>query len=337
MAYSEIPFETFSAALETTRGTAITPPTHRFNLAGIVKPVMEEFRPDDRVGQLETGQRSEIVRDDSSIEAEGGVDPNQLQFWFEMMVKGGVTPTTPTNGVLTRLWTYVPTATADNLKSGTFYGGDPGGSVFLQAPYVMLDEISVESDASGTDGVTMSVKGTGRSVTKLATPVVPAAVVGPLLIPGKMQLWIDTSSAIGTTEITGRFVAATVTMMSAVSYKHLARGPVANPTFDHIGRDVRHMELGLKFEVADAVQYDLWKAHTTLKTRLRLNGPLIESVTPDYYYYAQWDCYGPFKADMDFGDLEGTNRTIELSIQSEYNATLGASWAAYVQNIKTAV
>lgn len=337
MVYSEIAFETFSAALETTRGTAVTPPTHRFNLAGTVTPVMEEFRPDDPVGTLESYQRSEIMRDLSTIEAEGGLDPNQLQFWYEMMVKGGVTPTTPTNGVLTRLWTYVPTVTADNLKSATFYGGDPNGAVFLQAPFVMLDDMSIESDASGTDGVTMSVKGTGRSVTKLSTPVVPAAVVGPLLVPGKMQLWVDTSSAIGTTEITARFISASVSLISGVTPKYLARGPVANPTFDHVGRAPRHLEMALKFEVADAAQYDLWKAHTTLKTRLRLNGPLIESVTPDYYYYAQFDIYGPFAADMSWGDLEGTNRTIELSILSEYNATLGASWAAYVQNTKTAV
>jgi hypothetical protein len=337
MALQEVKFESLSAALESTRGTLITPPTRRLNLAGTMTPMQELYRPPDQLGTLEEFYRSVPVRQWGEIEASGAVDVTAMPFILEMLVKGGVTPTTPTNGVLTRLWTYVPTITADNLKSGTFYWGDNVNALLWQGKYGMLDTAEFTADASGTDGVLIDLAGHTQWPTHLgANPTLPAIVVGPALIPAAMQLWMDTSSAIGTTAITGRLVSASISIPTKVTYKFVATGPGGSITYDHIGRDVRHIEAKLKFELADATQWDLFVAHTTCKTRVRFNGDLIESVTPDYYNYLQFDVYGPM-SEPSWGDLEGTNRTVEFTVMSEYNSTLGASWAAYVQNTLTAL
>lgn len=338
MALQEIDFESLSVALEATRGTAVTPPTKRLNMQGTLTPIQELYRPPDHMGTLEEFYRSQVVRQSGALAADGAVDLSAMPMLLNMIAKGGVTaPATPTNGVLTRLWTFVPTITADDLKTGTWYWGDNIDALLWQGKYGMLDTMEITEDASGTDGVMISIAGTTQTLTHLgANPTLPAVALGVGLSPGRSQLWMDTSSAIGTTAITGRFVSSTVSLVTNFKPKYLATGPTGSNTFDHVGRAKRHIEAKLVFELADATQYDLFAAHTTVKTRIRYNGDLIESVTPDYYNYLQFDIYGPM-SEPAWGDLEGTNRTIEFTVMSEYNATLGSSWAAYVQSTDTAL
>jgi len=338
MALQELAFESLSAALESTRGTLITPPTRRFNMGGVMTPMQEKYNPPDQLGTLEEFYRSVIVRNWAEWEASGAVDVTAMPFILNMAVKAVTSPATPTNGVLTRLWTFVPTLTADDLKSATVYWGDNVNALLFQGKYAMLDTMEITADASGTDGVMIDLAGHAQFPVHLgANPALPAIVVGPALIPAAMQLWIDTGvTAIGTTAVTGRVVSASVSVPTQVTYKYVATGPGGSITYDHIGRARRHIEAKIQFELADATQYDLFAAHTTCKTRIRFNGDLIESVTPDYYNYLQFDIYGPM-SEPSWGDLEGTNRTVEFTIISEYNSTLGASWAAYVQNTLTAL
>lgn len=240
--------------------------------------------------------------------------------------------TTPTDGVLTRLWTFEPTMNADDLRALTLYWGDPNVQAF-QAAYCQVDSLTISGDASGEDGVTMSISGMGQFPTKEAPDSVPAMLTAPLLMPGAMQLWIDSAEAIGTTAITGRVVSAEVTIASGIVRKYLAEGPGGDLEFSATGRGKRHAEARIVFEVPDTTQYDLWAAHTSLKVRLRFNGPLIESVGAGptlYYHYIDVDLYAPFDA-LDWGELEGTNRTVEMTLLSEYDADAGYDFCVRVQ------
>jgi hypothetical protein len=238
----------------------------------------------------------------------------------------GANITIPAGGATTRLWTFAPTMNADDLDTLTFYWGDPNIQQF-QSDYNLLDEMVISADASGTDGATVSIKGQGHFPAKQAPGAVPAMLEGPLLMPANMQLWIDTVT-IGTTPITGRVVSAEATIPSAVARKWLAAGPAGALEFQGIGRGKRHAEMKVVFELPDMTQYDLWTAHTDLKVRLRINGPLIEGVL---YNYVEVDIYGPFDA-LSWGEHEGTNRTAELTILSEYNDTAGYDFAVKVQS-----
>jgi hypothetical protein len=331
---AEIDFEYLALALEATKGTAVTPPTHYAMLRGAVTPVRDKFRPNESRGTLAEFYRSTTVRELANWTGTAGLDNYILPVFLNMLVKGGVTsPTTPTNGVLTRLWSFAPTMTSDDLKSATLYWGDPNVQIF-QSAFAMADTLTIAADASGTDGVTMTVSGMGKFPAKVSAPTLPTQLVSPLFVPGEMQLWVDSGSdAIGTTAITGRFVSANATIPSGVTYKYLAGGP-GSKSYSRTGRVKRHAEMTLVFELLDAAQYDLWAADTSLKVRLRINGPLIESVTPDYYHYVEMDIYGPFDA-VSWGELEGSNRTVSLTIQSEYNSTAGHDFAVRVQSTRT--
>jgi hypothetical protein len=341
MPSAEIPFELFGLALEATRGTVVTPPTHLMTVAGTITPVRTKYRPEEARGTLEEWYRSKTVHTSSTWEIPDSLlDPNYAPILFNLVSKAGSTPTTPTNGVLTRLWTYTPTLTSDDIKSATLYFGDPNVQIF-QAAYCMADELTVSSDATADTGATFGLKGMGKFPTRVTAPTFPAAIPGDLLMPGAMQLWIDTSSAIGTTEITGRFIKTAWTIPTGVSYKNYANGPTGGLSFTKTGRKKRHAEATIEVELNDlsvgtGKEYQTWEADTIVKMRIRLNGSLIESVTPDYYSYVQLDIYGALDA-LEWGAVEDTNRTMRFTVQSEYNSTLGASFSLSAQNTRTAL
>ena len=84
MAANELAFELFGLALEATRGTAITPPTHLLNMTGTLTPNVEVYSPPDQVGVLAEANREEIVRQWAEWEAEGGADVTKLPLLLNM-------------------------------------------------------------------------------------------------------------------------------------------------------------------------------------------------------------------------------------------------------------
>lgn len=336
MASAETALEYLGVALETTRGTAIANPTHLMPFSGMITPTGEYYRPDESRGTMEEFYRSARVRSGSDWTMEGGADPSYAPLVFNMAVKAVTSPATPTNGVLTRLWTFTPTQTADDIKTATIWWGDPNAQIY-RSTYNYVNDLTISGNADSTDGVTWSISGSGKKPTSVADPTLPAQSVGSLLLPGKMQVWVDTGSdAIGTTEITDRVVSAEFRAPKNISQKHFAAGPTADGSFSRIGRGKYHPEMTIVFELADQTQYDLWDEGTSAKVRVRWNGDLIESVTPDYYNYIEADIYGPM-VDLDWGDVAGTNRTISLTVFGLYDSTLGASWSLKTQNTKTSI
>ena len=301
-------------------------------MAGTINPRVEKFRPDESRGTLAEYYRSATVRKWAEWEGEGPLDTYTLPFLLEGLLKGGGVITTPGGGTTTRLHTYAPTMTSDDLLASTLYWGDPSTQIF-QASYSMVDEITISADASSTDGITMSAKGQSRFPAQAAPDSVPAMLDAPLLAPADMQVWIDSTNPIATTEIADRVVSTELTIPSGVVYKWLATGPTGTRDFVHHGRKKRHAELKLVLELADMDEYDLWAAATSLKVRLQFNGPIIEGVLR---HFVQFDIYGPFDGP-DWGDLEGSNRTIALNILSEYNTAAGYDFCMAVQNDRATI
>lgn len=328
----EIAYESFSLALEVTRGTAIAAPTDRMNMAGTITPVQEYYYPPDEVGTLAATQRSEIIRKSGVWEASGALDVMKLPVLANMCVAPVTTPTTPGGGTTARLWEFIRAMTSDNLKTATSFWGDPNVRI-LQGPFTILQEMTIASDASGTEGSTLSVSGISQHPLDIAAPAIPAAALGPLIIPGRMQVWIDVAGAIGTTAITGRVVSAEHTITSGVVPKYVATGPAGSVTYDHVGRERTSPETRIVMEVPDLVQFNNYRNGDNVKVRVRHNGPLIEATL---YNFVEIDCYGKF-AGFAWSELEGTNRTIEVMIRHEYNVTIASDLRLAIQNTRTAL
>lgn len=327
---AEIPFEQLLIALESTRGTAVNPPTHALAMRGRLSPKQERYRPTDGDGTLAEYRRSKSMRRWSEWEGDSALDTLTLPLLAAMSLRGGISPTTPSGGTNARLWTHAPVLTTDDLKSGTLYWGDPNIQM-LQAPYAMLDELTIAWDSSGSDGATQAVKGHGQFPSKTAPSSTPALLAAPLIVPAETQLWLDSSSAIGTTEILARVVSGQITIPTGVTYKWLNRAPGTHLSYNATGRSKRHASLQITFELLDMAQYDLFAdsdGDTVVKARVRLNGPVIESTLR---HYVEFDVYGTFD-NPDWGEHAGSNRTLSLTILSERDATAGYDYALKIQN-----
>ncbi len=328
---TEIIFEKLAVALESTRGTKVTPPTHLLYMEGQLTPEDDWFEDETNVGTAAGLLRSEKLHTRTTLSAEGAMDVNTLPVLLNMALAPVTTPTTPSGGTLSRLWTFTRNITSDTVESGTFYGGDPNAK-FYDAGYGMVTQLNLSADASGTDGGTQSFDAVAQTLTPLASvPTLPTNAVAPLLVGARMQLWIDTSSAIGTTEITGRVVSADVSIPTIVGNpKYVAVGPSADITYARFGKRKSVPEMTIQVDKIDETQLNNYLDTDDVKVRVRFNGPLIEGTL---YNYVQVDMYGKFRFDS-WGDLEG-NRTLSLLVRGEYNATPATDVVVYVQNQNT--
>lgn len=407
---AEIAFEALMIGLETARGTAVAP-SHFANMTGTLVPRIERYAPNEARGSLAARYRSKTVRTWGEFSAEGPLDVNLLPVFLNMAATGDMTgqPTTPGGATNSRLWSFVPTLTSDDLKTATLWWGDQNVQVF-RGKYGHINEITIRNDASSTDGATMSVSGrtqkpdyetatitgataanpvvittsaahgfvdgdqvyisdvagmteindliftidnasgstfdlqgingtaytpytSGGTIRKVA-PVVPAQLTAPLITGGDMSIWLDSGGdAIGTTSITGRVISAEHVLPVNWSTKYLAAGAGSTGSFSRLGRGKRSLTTRIVMELIDLDQYDLFDNDTSVKLRVRHNGTLIEG---SLYNYVEVDTYGPLVM-TDWGELEGTNRTIAFEIVSEYDSTLGADWRIAVQNGRTAL
>lgn len=330
MAFTEVAFERLHLALETTRGVAIATPTHLLNLSGKLTPKQTLHRPKESRGTLVQNYRTKPTRRWGEWEAEGAADPNILPLLFNMAVKPVTSPTTP--GTLSKLWAFVRTINADDIKTATVWAGDPNIQSW-QADFGTIDEIVIKNDASSEEVASVSVKGKTNFPAKVTAPTSPAAIAGDTLPGQQMQVWIDTASAIGTTPVIGRVISAEHTIPVGIEYKYLAAGPAGGLEYSGLGRMPTAAKTKIVMELPDMTQYDLWAAATTIKMRVRHNGEFIENVTAvDYYNYFEMDVYGPLDA-LAWGE-KGANRVIELTVESQYDATLAADFRVAVQNAR---
>ena len=113
----------------------------------------------------------------------------------------------------------------------------------------------------------------------------------------------------------------------------MAVGPAGSKTYSRVGRNKRAITTPVTLELTDLEQYQLFVDGTVCKLRVRHNGDLIEG---SLYHHVTVDTYGPLNF-TDWGELEGTNRTISLEVMSQYDATLGADFAVMVQNDRTSL
>lgn len=337
---AEVFIERFHAALESTRGTAITTPTHSFNMVGLLTPGAEYQEPSESRGEMARVYQQIIARTGVAWTLQGDADVNYMPFLANLAVAPLTSPATPSGATLSRLWAFVPNMVADDIESMTAIWDLDVQS--LVSDFCMADSMTLSNDANAASGLQCSISGGGGFPADIATPT-PAANIAGALMPGKkMQFWLDTSSAIGTTERTAThsLVTAQHVFSTGVTYKHLSAGPLSSLDFGAVGRDPAAVRCvtTIQAEMPDMVLYDLYTAGTVVKARVRHNGALIETTAGpvNWYNYVEVDTYGVLKF-TGWGINQNSNRVANYAIESIKDATLGAGYRLAVQNARTAL
>lgn len=340
MPFSHLFTERIHLALESTRGTPITTPTHSMNGMGVVTPAVEFYEPNESRGQIMRIYRQTISRVGSAFAYNAPADPNYLPVWLNMGVVPETSPSTPAGGTLTRLWECVRTMNADDIKAASIIWDLDVQSLITD--YNMLTSLTLSNNANNTEGLTVDIAGTGGFPSDIATPS-PITNIAGVLLPGqKMQLWVDDIGAnpIGTTAYAGTIVSASHALTTGVTFKHLGNGPTATLEFSDTGRDPGAARMVTTFvvELANMTLYDLAVAGTKAAVRIRHNGAAIETVAGPltYYNYVEVDTYGALK-NPTWGTNVNSNRTLQLTVESIVDSTLAADFRIAVQNARTSL
>ena len=334
-----IAFENFYLGLEETRGTAVAA-THRIVTPGLLTPDRDPYRPEDVNGLLASRSRIAVIREETAWTADGAADAGILPIWLNMAVAAQDTPTTPTDAVLSRLWAFLPSMTADNIETATLYW-NAGGNQTFRAPFCGIDSLTFTADTGSSDASQISISGMGNALEKVADVTPIAAISGSMFQPRRMDMWLDTgATAIGTTAVTGaKLVSAEHVINTGVTYKPNATGPANTLGHSRLGRDrsERGMVTTITVEFDDDDLYDLWKVQTHAKVRIRHYGSLIETeAATDFYNYVEFDTYGPLD-ELGWDEHMGSNRTATFVIHSHYDPTDARDFAVRVQNTRTAL
>lgn len=339
----ELMFERFSAALEvsTGRGTAESAPTHVFNMPVALTPFIDYMEPNESRGEKFSRYRQKPVRKGAAFAGSGAADPNLVPYWLHMAVVDNISPSQPdnVNWPNTYLWEFVPDVDADDINASTLFWGEPNIQYF-RGVYGMLTELGLTNDANSGEGAQLSISGISQFPSQVADPTIPTNIAGDLLAGNQMQIWLDTSSGIGTTEMTDRLVMASHALGTGVVPKYLAAGPSHTLDFADVSIDKTAVRLMTDFtlEVPDMTEYDIWAAGTVAKCRIRHNGAVIDVYGggSDSYSYVEFDTYGVLKL-TGWGENATGNRVANFRIESIKDATLGAPFRVAVQNNRSSL
>lgn len=326
-----IAFEYLAGALEDTKGTAESAPTFYSNLFGTVTPRRAYYEPNESSGVLAQMMRSKITRHWGEFNAEGPLDVNVLIEFLSMAVKGGVSGSQPGTAADTYEWLFTPSMTSDDIEAATLFFGDPNMSNILRGAYGLISQLRIASDATGTDGATMSIQGVTANPTKQSAPSMPTRDTGELVAGINLSMFLDTSSAIGTTEVTGRVLKAEHTLSTGIEPDWVAVGPDGSITYTGHQRGKAQLVTTFELDFDDYTQFDL-VTDTPVKLRIVHNGPFIETDSSiDYYHGVRVDTYGLLRF-TGWGDKGGITRTAQFEVRSQYDATLGADYSIQVTN-----
>ncbi len=230
----------------------------------------------------------------------------------------------------------VITSTAHGLKTGdevTFYS--VAGMTDLNGnSYTVANPTANSFELDGEDGSafgTLTVSDEAYWV--LDPPTFPAQDLGDVISPLDIQVWIDSTSNIGTTAVTGKVVRVSHTIPTGLTPKFIPSGPGGGRTISRVDPGKVSPSMSLAMEVSPA-HYNLFSAGKLTKVRVRYNGPVIEG---SLYYYVQADLVG-YLEELSMDELEGVNRLYAFTMYGVKHSELGNSdIKLVVQNTKTAL
>lgn len=318
-------------AREVTRGTAV--PTSTAQLIGkfSMKQDQKYYRPDDlETGNLSSYEQVHVVAEQMAGVFESDANYQQLGYILAMGVRGGVTPTGPSDALYT--WTFEPNLTAiNNVNSYTMKYGDN-----IQA-FISSFCFATDFELSGSleDAVKVKANIVGQNVragtfTSLSNPT----VLNPIIM-GNCRLFVNPSWAtLGGTQVSNTIIDFSYKVSQGITPIKYGDG---NLFFTETAEKKRHVEMDVTFAFTAGVAgyfTDYIASPQTAKfIRLAFQGPLVGTTAR-----ADLNLDGAFIIDDydTFGERDGQD-IVKLKLISRRDATSGKEWSIILKNALAAL
>lgn len=315
------------AGLESTRGTAVAATRKVY---AQIEPSYE--RPlawfTDTSGTYTSRRRASYGRERVMFSATDVATFEDLAWWFQLALKGGVTG----SGTSGEGYTYAfqPSLSTDDLKSMTLEFGESGNP--YEADQVMVDSWTLRGDPDNDaePGYMFEASMMGRTV---ATTTYTSAITDrttEVITARGTKLYVNTSAAtIGTTQLSGYLINWSITGNNNLTYKAFAENETSAAA-NRVGRGERTFdgEVTVEFDSdTTAIGWSKLRNGSQLFLRLEREGSTIattykKKLTLDMSAYV---------SGISFGDRDG-NMTATITFNCGYDATLGYDFKATVIN-----
>jgi hypothetical protein len=258
----ELALRRVQAGIEATAGLAVAATRKVYGSFEVSRDQPRRYAIEDR-GIFPEKMRANARLVMAGYKCEADLTSEDLPWWLDQVLKGGVTPVALGTG--TWKWLYVPDQSSQTLKTRTFEWGDD--SIAYRAPFGLADSLDVAVGLD--DAVRLTVNG-------FVADWYPAGLAGAggwagftgsltdrnveTVMGWQQRLFVDPGAGpIGTTWVQGRFVSSALAWRNQNRRKFFGDG---SPVFTGVGRGRRQTQAGLVVEAFDtALVADLFNTN----------------------------------------------------------------------------
>lgn len=331
MGTNELILRKNQAGLESTRGTSVAATRKVY---ATIEPTFEKplafFQ--DTSGTFSARRRKVYGRERVSFTATDLATYEDLAWWFQLAIKGGVTGVSDANTTPGYTYTFEPSETADDLKSMTLEFGESGN--VYESDQVMINSWTLrgDPDSDSEPAYMFEAEMMGRTLsTSSYTGSINDRTTEPITARGT-KLYVDTAyGSLGSTQLTGHLISWSVTGNNNLHFKAFAEDETAMAA-NKVGRGERtyDFEFTMEFDSdTTAGGFKNYRDGQELFVRLLREGSTIDSVAATKKSLTL-DMAG-FISSISFGDRDG-NMTITVGMNCAYNADLAYDFKAVVKN-----
>lgn len=303
---------------EGTEGTAVAASARWRGMVDGLEDNQNVVAVEEEVGYLSGTDRTYIDRLSGTLNMPATpLTFQQVQYLLAASVSD-VTTSTPDSGTGDVYAYSCPTTSIPSIQTFTLEAGDDQQAEEMNGAFVESFELS----GKGGEAWMMSAVWRGRTVTNttftgsIALPTVTTALFG------KTSLYIDAiGGTIGTTQVTGSFLGATIRYNSGWKFKYSGDGYLY-PTIRYFDKSAYLLELVATFEhdSAGVARKTDWRAETPRLVRIQSLGAALGTGGTYTYETFRFDCAAKVMSVPAFGDQEG-NDILEVTMRSRYNST----------------
>jgi len=321
----------FYVGEESPQGTAATTYDHRFSIPIYIKPQAPPVMVAHSDGSIGQNSQSEIIREWGEVSGAGAATVDDV-YWALKLLGGPEVSDSPAGGILTT--SYIPeianSAFAYSHGAYTMLAANeailaPGKSGTLG----LFQTLSFSNDAGGSNVAQLSVAGVCRypetiDLSTYSSYTLPSVREEKKFSPLRMTAWLDTTSAIGTTEMIGHVVRAQHTLTSPWQQQFR---PVGDSDANVLGGYGRQRRVGITTQVTIRQDgtIDFEEAYLKKDCKLRVRHYAYE-ITTGVWAYVSFSTYGKM-SNLNRRQIDNNSVAWDFTISGEVDTGIGSDAA----------
>lgn len=319
MSGQEKQLEISQFGLETTHGTAVAATRKGYTLWSPFDYTKDLVFAEAQTGTLEPDIDATYRRPNPS--SHPGVEAltfEDFAWWCQCWLKGGVSGSGDGGSPQAYTYTFDPSNTAEALKSFTLERGTTGLPYKFNQAMVNSATVRINPD---TDAYWMlDIEAMSRKPTQTAmTGSISDRTREYIKAPGTVLYIDDAGGTIGTTQVTGKFIGGSVTVLNNLDFKAFAEDE-DDQAANKVGIGKRQVTAQLTFEHDSDTEFANYRANVPVErlVRIQREGTQIHGGTVTNKR-ARIDLYGFWSAMA--MDYRNNNKIITLTLTGRRNVS----------------